>query len=217
MGITIIRRKNIPTILYPLDVGACFGIGKRSVPALKEMGINTIGDLANRINNEDANVKKHMGKFFYVLKNWLNGYGDDEVIVEPWDPKSIGHSHTLMHNTNDFDEINKVLLSLVDQSIQRAKEKGKLAKGVQITLKDATMQDGRFASITRSKQLEKATLDENIIKKTATALLKANLNGRIIVLLECLSKISLIKATTSNSFPYLMITKKSKRSMRPSY
>ena len=180
MGITIIRRKDIPTILYPLQVDSVFGIGKRSAPELHEMGIHTIGDLAKALNNEDTKVKAHFGKFYYVMKDWINGYGDDSVDVEPWDPKSIGHSHTLIHNTNDFEEIKEVLLRLCDWSIKRAKEKDKLARGVQITLKDSVIKNGRFKSITRSKQLEKATLDESIIKNTAIKLLKENLKDRVI-------------------------------------
>lgn len=178
MGITIIRRKDIPTLLYPLQVDNVFGIGKRSAPELHQMGIHTIGDLAKALNNEGDKVKKHFGKFYFVMKDWINGYGDDSIDIEPFDPKSIGHSHTLIHNTNNYEEIEATLLKLCDWAIKRAKEKDKLAQGVQITLKDSHIQNGQFKSITRSKKLEKATLDEEIIKKTAIKLLKENLGER---------------------------------------
>ena len=183
MGITIIRRKDIPTILYPLPISSFFGIGKKSAPELERMGIHTIGDLAFHLNNEDADLKAQLGKFYYVTKDWINGYGDDTIDIEPFDPKSIGHSRTLIHNTNDFEEIKVTLLKLCDYSIERAKAKDKLARGVQITLKDATMHNGQFKLITRSKKLDKATLDVNIIKRTATSLLKENLGDHYIRLI----------------------------------
>lgn len=184
MGITIIRRKDIPTLIYPLPIEACFGIGKRSAPELRVNGIKTIGDLAKALNDEnDAIIKSHFGKFYYVMKDWLNGYGDDVVDTSEFDPKSIGHSRTLIHNTNDFDEINEMLMKLCDYSIERAKAKDKLAQGVQITLKDASIIKDHFKSITRSKKLDKPTLDETIIKKTATQLLREHLRDRTIRLI----------------------------------
>ncbi len=181
MGITIIRRKNIPSKLFSLPVDNVFGIGKRSAPELHKMGIHTIKDLSKALNDDsNEQIKHHFGKFYYVMKDWINGYGDDVVDTSEWDPKSIGHSHTLMHDTNDFDSINQTLMKLCEHSIRRAKAKDKLAQGVQITLKDASISGDRFKSITRSKKLDTPTLDEKIIKKTATKLLKDNLGDRVI-------------------------------------
>ena len=46
MGFTVLRKRDIEKMLWPLDIGDMFGIGKKTAPRLKELGINTIGDLA---------------------------------------------------------------------------------------------------------------------------------------------------------------------------
>ena len=47
MGITILRKRQVPDILWPLPVIEMHGIGKSTEKRLHEIGILTIGDLAN--------------------------------------------------------------------------------------------------------------------------------------------------------------------------
>ena len=46
MGITILRKREIETILWPLPVIEMHGIGKSTEKKMNELGIHTIGDLA---------------------------------------------------------------------------------------------------------------------------------------------------------------------------
>ena len=175
MGITIIHRKDIPNILYPLPIESFFGIGKKTAPRLREIGINTIGDLANRINNDDPIVKQEFGKFYYAIKDWINGYGSDIVETEPWDPKSIGNSTTFKFDTNNYEEIKEYVRSLSKEVSDRAKEANKVGNSVQLVLKD-----NEFKVINRSKKLSKPTNDFSTIFGTACDLLEANLDDKII-------------------------------------
>ena len=43
MGITVIRRKDVKKMLYPLPIDSFFGIGKKTAAYLRSKGINTIG------------------------------------------------------------------------------------------------------------------------------------------------------------------------------
>ena len=49
-GITVLRKAEIEQKLYPLPIEAIVGLGKKTVPLLKEKGITTIGELADKKN-----------------------------------------------------------------------------------------------------------------------------------------------------------------------
>ena len=136
MGITIIRRKDIAKIIYPLNIADMFGVGKKTAPRLKSIGIKTIGDLKTRLDNNDPDVLNIVGKFAIELKDWLNGYGDDKVITQFDDPKSIGNSTTLKEDTSNF-EIIKNTFDLLSQEVSyRAKKDNLMGTTIQIMAKD---------------------------------------------------------------------------------
>ena len=136
MGITIIRRKDIAKIIYPLNITDMFGVGKKTAPRLKTIGIKTIGDLKTRLDNNDPDVLNIVGKFAFELKDWLNGYGDDKVITQFDDPKSIGNSTTLKEDTSNF-EIIKNTFDLLSQEVSyRAKKDNLMGTTIQIMAKD---------------------------------------------------------------------------------
>ncbi len=173
MGITIIRRKDVRKILDPLPISSFYGIGKKTAPRLEAIGIKTIGDLAKLVNEDNLEVKNAFGKFYYVIKDWINGYGSDEVDVEPWDPKSIGHSTTFIRDSSDFEEIKGYLRDLSKEVSDEAKQKDKIGSNVQLVLKTSD-----FKMINRSVKLNKPTNDFETIFNEASILLEKNLNGQ---------------------------------------
>ena len=140
MGLTIIRRKDIKNILYPLPIDDMFGVGKKTAPRLKHIGIKTIGDLANALNNNDTQVLNMLGKFSVELKEWVNGYGSDEIITEWDDPKSVGNSTTLSEDTNQYEIIKSTLEMLSEEVSMRAKRDSMIGTTVQIMVKDTKFQ-----------------------------------------------------------------------------
>ena len=173
MGITIIRRKDVRKILDPLPISSFYGIGKKTAPRLEAIGIKTIGDLARLVNEDNLEVKNAFGKFYYVIKDWINGYGSDEVDVEPWDPKSIGHSTTFIRDSSDFEEIKGYLRDLSKEVSDEAKQKDKIGSNVQLVFKTSD-----FKMINRSVKLNKPTNDFETIFNEASILLEKNLNGQ---------------------------------------
>lgn len=173
MGITIIRRKDVRKMLDPLPISSFYGIGKKTAPRLEAIGIKTIGDLAKLVNEDNLEVKNAFGKFYYVIKDWINGYGSDEVDVEPWDPKSIGHSTTFIRDSSDFEEIKGYLRDLSKEVSDEAKQKDKIGSNVQLVLKTSD-----FKMINRSIKLNKPTNDFETIFNEVSILLEKNLNGQ---------------------------------------
>lgn len=175
MGITILRKRDIPKLLWPLPIKAMFGIGKKTYPRLEKLGIKTIGDLAQ---TSDRRVEKMLGKFFYVLQGWANGEGSDEVSLEADDPKSISHSTTFPEDIDDFQEIAAMLKSLVIDVANKAQKEQQLGLTVQIMIKNAD-----FSTMTRSMTLEQPTDDPNTIYLTALNLFEKNYHNQPIRLI----------------------------------
>ena len=113
MGFTLLRKRDIEKMLWPLDIADMFGIGQKTAPKLKEIGINTIGDLAKCENNYE--VMNLLGKGYYTFYNWANGNDNSEVVDYEVDAKSIGNSTTYDHDLIEENEIKflKILLSIL--------------------------------------------------------------------------------------------------------
>ena len=173
LGLVVIRKRDAKKMLAPLPIEDFFGIGKKTSPHLRAMDINTIGDLIKRIDEEDPQTKTALGKFYYVISDWINGKGDDTIHTEPFDPKSIGHSTTLFSDALSVEELERPLRELSKEVAEDAQKSGKKGKTVQIVLKD-----NEFKVINRSKTLGKLSNSFEDIFKTAFQLLKDNYNGK---------------------------------------
>ena len=51
LGLVVIRKRDAKKMLSPLPIEDFFGIGKKTSPHLRALGINTIGDLIKRIDD----------------------------------------------------------------------------------------------------------------------------------------------------------------------
>ena len=174
MGITIIRKSEISKILYPLSIDKFYGIGKKTAPRLKAMGINTIGDLANLCNSNDPKLLEELGKFFVVIKDWVNGRGSDEVYTEAWNPKSIGNSTTLMEDTSNHELISTTFRYLSKEVSERAIRENKLGPTIQIVVKEAEISENGFKSHNKSITLPNPTNNADVIYNAAMDLYDKN-------------------------------------------
>ena len=175
MGITIIRKRDIEKILWPLPIKDMFGIGKKTYPKLEKIGVKTIGDLAK---NESEEVKKILGKSYNVFKSWAHGYGSDEVITEYQDPKSIGNSTTFLFDTDDYEEIRNMLYEKCVDVSKRAQKENKIGTTISVNIKDS-----EFKMFSRSETINIATNKIEDIYNIAIKLYDNHFNGRIIRLI----------------------------------
>jgi len=172
LGLTLIRKKDVPRMLWPLPIGNMFGIGKKSAARLIEIGIKTIGDFA-KCEDVDS-LRLILGKSYYTLQGWANGNGDDKVNVEDNESKSIGNSTTLSENTTNIEFLTKVINDLSRNVSTRAKEEKLVGLCVGISLKDEN-----FKTISRSVTLKHPINDKESISIEATKLLEDNYKGEI--------------------------------------
>ncbi len=186
MGITIIRKKDIKNILWPLPIKDMFGIGKKTYPRLEKLGVKTIGDLAK---NDTIEVKKTLGKSYYVLKEWIEGKGSDEVITEYQDPKSIGNSTTFLFDTDDYEEIRNMIYEKAVDVSKRAQKEKKIGSTISLMIKDS-----EFRTFSRSETIKMPTNNIEDIYNVAIKLYDDNFNGKVIRLVGVtLSNLSNIK------------------------
>ncbi len=178
-GITILRKKDFRNIIYPLDLSSMYGIGRKTSPRLIDLGIQTIGDLANKIKNNDEDVRNILGKFYFTIEKWLNGEGDDEInFDEERNPKSIQTSTTLKYDTNEYMEMRSVIKNLSKDVTYRLKKENKLAKTITLVIKDTD-----FISKSKSITLDKPISDEDTIFDVCLDLLDKFYDNRLIRLI----------------------------------
>jgi len=162
MGITIIRKRDIKAMLYPLPIENFYGVGKRTTPHLKAMGINTIGDFANALEKDEVGMRKQFGKIYDYYFNSIHGKGDDQVIVEYPDQKSINHSSTFLNDTNDQEEIRLMIENLSKHVAAGLAREKKKCKTVSINIKDEN-----FKVSSKSMTLEESINDSDELFKIA--------------------------------------------------
>ena len=176
MGITILRRKDLESKLYPLPIDDFFGIGKQSATKLKErFSIKTIGDLKKLIDQDNPELIKFFGKQYESIKDHVNGYGDDVVDPTPRDPKSIGRSVTLNNDTDDLDEIYGVFESMAREIIYELNKYKKASKTV-----DVTFRDPDFVTKSKSVTYKEPIKTEKELLEAAKSIYKANFGGKAV-------------------------------------
>lgn len=147
LGITILRKRDVKEKLWPLPIEEMHGIGKKTYPNLKLIGITTIGDLVNYENR--SKLKLVLGNRYQEFIDKANGI--DNRIVDPFRQainESIGNSNTYNTDLTDYQEILQNLYKLTKNVVNRLNKAEKMAKTISIQVKY-----NNFTQITRSKTI----------------------------------------------------------------
>lgn len=166
MGITVIRKHEVPTKLWPLSIDAMFGIGKKTAPILKNNGIKTIGDFADPKN--ETYLLKTIGKAAPSLIANARGNGNDQLVYNTT-VQSISQSTTINHDVFDYDECKNILTVLTKSLVKRADADGITGKMVSMSIRYHD-----FRNVVRSVNLDYYTNDFNIILEHALLLFDSN-------------------------------------------
>jgi len=162
-GIMEIKKDMIPEILFPLPVGKIFGLGKKSVNKLNNMGIFTIEELYDM---PKSFFVEYMGKLGVDIYNRIRGI-DERPLNISRERKSVGKERTLKVNTLDKEELLEYIKGFSKEISDILKAKN--MEGRTITLKYKT---GEFLSHTRSKTLNKFIQNEEDIFNVSREILE---------------------------------------------
>jgi len=165
MGITILRKREIQEILWPLPVIDMHGIGKSTETKMQKHDIYTIGDLAQA---NEGMIRSSLGKNGIKLRERANGI--DERPVDPEaaeERKSVGSSTTLPIDETELDECLKIFKWLASKVALRLDREQLAGTVVMIQIRTADWQNQ-----TRSRTVLNPLYKEEEIYKEAEELFK---------------------------------------------
>lgn len=163
-GLTILRIRDMPALLWDKPCDTLFGVGKKTAEKLKKLNVTTIGELAAA---DMPFLVRHFGTYGEWLKSAANGIDHSPVNPDEGPNKSIGHMTTLPADVTNREEANRILLQLSDKAGRRLRSQQLMAATVQITLRKPDM-----STITRSRTLSVPIRLTTDIYNEATQLLQ---------------------------------------------
>ncbi len=176
LGITILRKRELPDILWPLPIEEMHGIGTKTAEKIKTLGIKTIGDLAK---GDERALKMLLGINGPRLKDKANGIHRAEVDPERiYEFKSVGNSSTLSHDSADWDELTGVFDRLALSVSERLQRKEVMACRLFIMIRYAD-----WKTVTRSMTLSNPADQKKDIMNAAMELFDKHWNQKPVRLL----------------------------------
>lgn len=165
---TEITRDNFRELLWPLPAGDLFFVGKSSASKLSQMGIHTIGDIANA---DIRLLESVFGKHGAQMQ--ADALGLDESEVSRWgeysESKSVGHGVTFKRNISGEDEIRTAVKAISTRVAERLRKYSYKCQGVKVEIKDPN-----FITISRQRQLIEPSDLASDIAECAMDLIKEN-------------------------------------------
>jgi len=158
-GITVIREDDIESSIWPLPVRKLWGVGPKTEAHLKEMAINTIGELAALSLERLTDIfGESYGNYLYEASRGT----DNSPLVTKWEPKTISRETTFQTDIDNWQTIAKNLAELTKEIVAELKERG--YKGKNVTVK---IRFNDFKTYTRAKTMDKPSDVLNVIRRTA--------------------------------------------------
>ena len=166
-GLVWVVPGNEARFLAPLPVRKIPGIGEVTERALRALGLETVGQLAD---TPQEKLEKVFGQWGTALYRKARG-GDSYEFVIDAEPKSISHNHTFGEDTNDTEVLVSMLSHLSQKACKRLRESGLATRTLTLTIRYAG-----FDTYTRSKTLPEPTLLDSDIFAVFQSLFREHRN-----------------------------------------
>jgi len=164
-GLLIVPPEGERAFLRPLPVERLWGIGPSTAVKLHDLGIATVGELAQL--SKDALISvlgRALGRHLHALAH----NRDPRPVRAGRRRRSIGSQSALGRSSRSPQALDAVLISLVDRVSRRMRTSGWVARTVVLRLRF-----GDFSRASRSRTLSQPTTVTRTILATARALLVA--------------------------------------------
>ncbi|QKS70991.1 DNA polymerase IV [Paenalkalicoccus suaedae] len=170
MGITVLRKRDLPTKMWPLKAIELHGIGKKTAERLEANGLHTIQDIVDSDPDELSRLFGVSGRRMHEKSRGIDHRPVDPDSIHHF--KSIGHSTTLAKDAKDVATVLPIFRHMTEKVVTRLKQKKVYTQTIQITIRYSS-----FRTIQRSKQLAHATDDQAVIFNEAKRLFEEAWNG----------------------------------------
>ncbi|MBR6690492.1 MAG: DNA polymerase IV [Bacilli bacterium] len=157
-------KEEVKLKMYPLPIEELYGVGRSSSKKLRELNINTVGDLAN------ANPKilyKYFKNQTEKLINSAKGIDDSIIVSKKQECECISNSTTTSYNLNSLEEIYKFLYPLVENVSMTLRKNNKYSSLVSVMLKDKN-----FKTSSHQRKLKNPTSNTDAIYNISKELVK---------------------------------------------
>jgi len=134
-AVTMITEENFRKIVWPLPVSSLIYVGPRTAAKLMDIGILSVGQLAN---SDLEMLGKRFGVNGVMLKAFAMGLDNSRVmkIDEREAIKSIGNSSTPPHDIRTPRDAKCMIYLLAESVAARLRENGFRAKCISVTVRD---------------------------------------------------------------------------------
>ncbi|WP_394844013.1 DNA polymerase IV [Pendulispora brunnea] len=162
-GLVVVPDGGVAAFLAPLPIERMWGVGPKTAPRLRALGLRTLGDLASA---DPRALDSMLGSWGRHVRDLARGI--DPRDVEPdRAAKSVGHEETYEEDLRTAADIERTLLRHASRVAQRLLEAGLAGNIVVVKLKYAD-----FTLRTRRISLPEPVADTNSIFTAARGLLR---------------------------------------------
>jgi DNA polymerase-4 len=163
-GLVCVPEEKLHEFLDPMPIRRLWGIGPRTAPRLKALGILTLGQLRRADVMVLRSALGNRSEHFRQL-----AAGEDERAVIPEQPdKSISHEITFDVDLLDRTEMVAELQRLSEAVARRLRQRQLIAQTVVVKIRDAS-----FNTVTRSRSMRAGSCNTMTLYRMARALFEA--------------------------------------------
>ncbi|MGD8821516.1 MAG: DNA polymerase IV [Anaerolineales bacterium] len=162
-GLVVVPAGTEAEFLAPLPVRRLWGVGPKTAERLAEVGVETIGELAQL---SDSRCKALFGEHGPDLAARARGI-DDRPLISEHDPRSLSAERTFATDLTDEQELARQMLSMSETVGRRLRKAGLAGMTVKIKLRWSD-----FTTITRQTKLAQPTDQDGEIFNAAQVLFK---------------------------------------------
>ena len=163
-GFVVVRPERVREFLDPMPVRRLWGVGPKTEPRLRALGILTMGQLARA---DPAVLRGALGQRTAHFQALARGEDTREVTAERGE-KSLSHEVTFDVDLEDDDLLLAELMRQVEQVGRRLRKDGLAAGTVQVKIRDH-----RFRTHGRSRSLRAPSCSTRTLFETGRALFRA--------------------------------------------